>query len=165
MIILSPSDNKLIQQFVNLKEKLAQNSCSFSWLTFVFVLFCICVFGGAGSMGVLFPGWTFVLVLDTRWVSGHSPLPSKHNALHTEPPSHPICSLLFLADHLFSWPSVFPVKCFIFPIEIIALKTNNCFAKGFLKPFCMVYSGPAKFTTSSEVAQMLFSKTESHQIP
>ena len=105
--------------------------------TFGFVYLCICVFGGAGSMGVLFGLLSWSWTLGGILASLH--LPSKHNALHTEPPSHPIYSLLFLADHLFSWPSVFPVKGFIFPIELIALKTNNCFAKGFLKPFCTVF--------------------------
>ena len=60
--------------------------------------------------GHFFLGWTFVILLDTEggcW-SGHSPLPSKYNTLHTErrgrPPS-PIYPLLLrsVSHNLFGY--------------------------------------------------------------
>ena len=135
---------------MNLKEKLAQYSCTFSRFDFCICVFCICVFVYLEELAV----WVYffqVGLLSWSWTLGGFLAPL-HCQVSIMPYiqslilSHPIYSLLSrpVADNLFSWPSMFPVNCFIFSIGLIdqslsALKSNNCSAKGFLKPFCTLY--------------------------
>ena len=115
----------------------------------------------------LFIPWTFVL----SWTFGRflatldcqvSIIPYIQN-----PPSSHIFSFIeaCVADNLFFWPFMFPVvNCFIFPIRWIDQSLNLLWNPTIVlqKDFwSLLYGGLAKFTTSSEVAQLLFSKTHS----
>ena len=121
-----------------------------------------------------FLGWTFVLYLvDIEWVSGHSPLPSKHNTATYRGLPYILfyrgpCQIIFLEIKLTAglcssffllrsqWVVSNPIwsngQC------LSDLKSNNCFAEQF-----WLFLLLKNFTLISKVGQIMFSKTRSHQ--
>ena len=174
-------DLKIIQIIVNILHNIARilllcaRYLFFICRLFVLVKQKLAAWGRTlWPMTSLFLGWTFVLYLvDTEWVSGHSPLPSKHNTatyrgrpyiLFYRGPRQIIFLEIKLTTGLcssfcllhFMWVALNPIwpkgQC------LADLKSNNCFAEW----FCL-FLAPTKFMLISKVGQIMFSKTQSHQ--